>query len=110
MSFRRPFRIAAGVVLVLAAGAPIGAAAAPSPTPARALRGDNPLRTADDATRDRALADAWVTYRAHCGVTRDSVTTHYGIDAIHLVRHRGEWRISGLTFTHEVPGAPLGRP
>ncbi len=56
------------------------------------------------------LADAWVTYRAHCGVTRDSVTTHYGIDAIHLMKHQGEWRIAGLTFTHEIPGAPLGRP
>jgi hypothetical protein len=56
------------------------------------------------------LADAWVTYRAHCGVTRDSVTAHYGIDAIHLIRHHGEWRIAGLTFTHEIPGAPLGRP
>ena len=56
------------------------------------------------------LADAWVTYRAHCGVARDSVTTHYGIDAIHLMKHRGEWRIAGLTFTHEIPGAPLGRP
>jgi hypothetical protein len=56
------------------------------------------------------LADAWVTYRVTCGVTRDSVTIHYGIDAIHLMRHGGEWRIAGLTFTHEIPGIPLGRP
>ena len=56
------------------------------------------------------LADAWVTYRVHCGVTRDSVTTHYGIDAIHLMRHAGEWRIANLTFTHEIAGAPLNRP
>ncbi len=56
------------------------------------------------------LADAWVTYRVTCGVSRDSVTTHYGIDAIHLMRQGGEWRIAGLTFTHELPGAPLGRP
>jgi len=56
------------------------------------------------------LADAWVTYRVHCGVTRDSVTTHYGIDAVHLMRHAGEWRIAGLTFTHELPGTPLSRP
>jgi len=56
------------------------------------------------------LADAWVTYRVTCGVTHDSVTVHYGIDAIHLMRHGGEWRIAGLTFTHELPGIPLGRP
>ena len=54
------------------------------------------------------LADAWVTYRVLCGVSRDSVTTHYGIDAIHLMKHAGEWRIAGLTFTHEIPGSPLG--
>jgi hypothetical protein len=41
------------------------------------------------------LADAWVTYRAKCGVVRDSVTTHY------------EWRIASLTFTSEVAGQPL---
>ena len=56
------------------------------------------------------LADAWVTYRVTCGVARDSVATHYGIDAIHLMKHAGEWRIAGLTFTHEIPGLPLGRP
>jgi hypothetical protein len=56
------------------------------------------------------LADAWVTYRVRCGATRDSVTTHFGIDAVHFVRHGGEWRITSLTFTHEIAGAPLGRP
>jgi hypothetical protein len=56
------------------------------------------------------LADAWVTYRVHCGVTRDSVTTHFGIDAIHLMQHAGEWRIASLTFTHEIAGIPLNRP
>ncbi len=56
------------------------------------------------------LADAWVTYRVRCGVRRDSVTTHYGIDAFHLLRHGGEWRISSLSYTHEIPGAPLNRP
>jgi len=53
------------------------------------------------------LADAWVTYRAKCGVGRDSVTTHYGIDAFHLMKHDGEWRIASLTFTSEVAGQPL---
>jgi len=55
------------------------------------------------------LADAWVTYRAHCGVSRDSTALHYGMDAFHLMKYRGEWRVSGLTFTMEVPGVPLGR-
>jgi hypothetical protein len=53
------------------------------------------------------LADAWVTYRARCGVARDSVTTHYGIDAFHLMKHEGQWRIASLTFTNEVAGQPL---
>lgn len=76
---------------------------------------DCPVRFAAEITRANVvtygpLADAWVTYRVTCGVSRDSVTTHYGIDAIHLMQHAGEWRITGLTFTHELPGAPLGRP
>ncbi len=53
------------------------------------------------------LADAWATYRFHCGLTRDSVTTHYGIDAFHLLRHGEAWRITDLTFTHEIAGEPL---
>lgn len=55
------------------------------------------------------LADAWVTYRAHCGVTRDSVAIHYGMDAFHLMKLRGEWRVTGLTFTMETPDQPLSR-
>lgn len=53
------------------------------------------------------LADAWVVYRARFGATRDSVETHYGVDAFHLMKHDGEWRITSLTFTGEVPGRPL---
>jgi hypothetical protein len=53
------------------------------------------------------LADAWVIYRARCGVSRDSTATHYGVDAFHLMRRGGEWRIAGLAFTHEVAGRPL---
>ena len=53
------------------------------------------------------LADAWVTYRARVGVTRDSVVTHHGIDAFHLMRREGRWRIVGLAFQSEVPTAPI---
>ena len=56
------------------------------------------------------LADAWVVYRYQCGVTRDSSTTHLGVDAFHLMRHGGEWRIASLAFTHEIADAPLTRP
>jgi hypothetical protein len=55
------------------------------------------------------LADAWVTYRARCGVTRDSTAVHYGMDAFHLLKHRGEWRVAGLSFTMETPELPLNR-
>jgi hypothetical protein len=53
------------------------------------------------------LADAWVTYRARVGVTRDSVATRYGIDAFHLLKLGGRWRIAGLAFQNEVPGLPI---
>lgn len=56
------------------------------------------------------LADAWVVYEYRCGVTRDSSTTHLGVDAFHLMKHGREWRIAGLTFTHELADAPLSRP
>ena len=55
------------------------------------------------------LADAWVTYRAHCGVRPDSIAIHYGMDAFHLMKHHGEWRVAGLTFTMETPDLPLNR-
>lgn len=55
------------------------------------------------------LADAWVTYRARCGVTRDSTASHYGMDAFHLMMHGGEWRVTGLAFTMETTDQPLGR-
>jgi hypothetical protein len=53
------------------------------------------------------LADAWVTYRARIGVTRDSVVTRFGIDAFHLLKVGGRWRIAGLAFQNEVPGLPI---
>lgn len=55
------------------------------------------------------LAQAWVLYRARFGMTRDSVTTHHGIDAFHLVKHDGVWRIVSLTFANETPDNPLVR-
>ncbi len=53
------------------------------------------------------LADAWVTYRARIGVTRDSVVTRFGIDAFHLLKLGGRWRIAGLAFQNEIPGLPI---
>lgn len=53
------------------------------------------------------LAQAWVVYRARFGMTADSVETHYGVDAFQLMFHQGEWRITSLTFTNEIPGQPL---
>lgn len=75
---------------------------------------DCPFSFSDEIARANVvtygpLADAWVTYRARCGVARDSVKTHYGIDAFHLMKHGEEWRIANLTFTMEVAGEPLGR-
>ena len=56
------------------------------------------------------LADAWVVYRARFGERRDSVRVFHGVDAFHLMRHDGQWRIVGLTFTAEQPGRPLVPP
>lgn len=53
------------------------------------------------------LADAWVTYRARIRVRRDSTVTRFGIDAFHLVKVGGKWRIAALTFQNELPGQPI---
>ncbi len=53
------------------------------------------------------LADAWVTYRARIRVTRDSTVPRFGIDAFHLMKVAGRWRIAGLAFQNEVPGQPI---
>lgn len=53
------------------------------------------------------LADAWVVYEGRWGRTRDSLTSFRGVDAFHLYRHAGEWRIASLTFTPELPGRPI---
>lgn len=70
-----------------------------------AVFSEEPVRM--DVVTYGPLASAWVVYRARFGATRDSVETHYGIDAFHLMQHRGEWRIAGLTFANEAPGRPL---
>lgn len=56
------------------------------------------------------LAQAWVLYRARTGERRDALTVHHGIDAFHLMRHNGAWRIVALTFVAETPDRPLGTP
>jgi len=53
------------------------------------------------------LADAWVTYRARIRVRRDSTLTRLGIDAFHLLKVGGRWRITGLAFQNELPGRPI---
>ncbi len=53
------------------------------------------------------LADAWVTYRSRIRVRRDSTVTRFGVDAFHLVKVGGRWRIAALTFQNELPGQPI---
>lgn len=76
---------------------------------------DCPVSFSDEIARANVvtygpLADAWVTYHVRCGVVRESVATHYGIDAFHLMKHDGEWRIASLALTTEIAGEPLSRP
>jgi hypothetical protein len=56
-----------------------------------------------------AATGAWVVYRAEFGWRRDSVTSHHGIDAFHLMKHAGEWRIVSLTFQGELKDKPILR-
>ena len=53
------------------------------------------------------LANAWVVYEGRWGPSRDSVRTVRGIDAFTLHRDGGEWRITSMAFTPELPGRPL---
>lgn len=53
------------------------------------------------------LADAWVTCRARVGAAAESVVTRHGIDAVHLLRREGRWRIVSLASQGEAPGRPL---
>jgi DMSO reductase family type II enzyme heme b subunit len=63
---RIPFLL---VPLLMAVAATSGSAAEPSPP----IPAENPLRAADDATRSRALSDAWETYQRACRPCHGSV-------------------------------------
>jgi hypothetical protein len=54
-----------------------------------------------------ALADAWVTSRARVGATARAASHRYGIDAFHLMKLGGRWRIVSLATQGEVPGSPI---
>lgn len=54
-----------------------------------------------------ALADAWVTYRARVGASAQVAASRYGIDAFHLMKLGGRWRVVSLAFQNEVSGAPI---
>jgi hypothetical protein len=53
------------------------------------------------------LADAWVTYRSRVRVRKDSTVTQFGVDAFHLMKVGGRWRIAGLAFQNEIRGQPI---
>jgi hypothetical protein len=53
------------------------------------------------------IAEAWVIYEGRWGRTREEVKTTRGIDAFHLYKDGGEWRIVSLTFTTEQASRPL---
>ena len=55
------------------------------------------------------VADAWVISETLMGKGRDSAATR-GIDAFHLYRDRGVWRITDLTWTGELASRPLVLP
>ncbi len=55
------------------------------------------------------VAEAWVVYKLRSG-TRAAPKTRYGVDALHLVRHEGAWRIVSLAYTAEDPERPLVAP
>ena len=53
------------------------------------------------------LAAAWVVFERRSGSGRDSVRVERGIDAFHLFRDGGDWRIASLASTAEQPGRLL---
>lgn len=53
------------------------------------------------------MADAWVIHERRWGPSRDSLSTIRGVNAFHLYRHGGQWRIAGLTWTGEIPSRML---
>jgi hypothetical protein len=54
-----------------------------------------------------ALADAWVTSRAGVRDPAQGAAHRYGIDAFHLMKLGGRWRIVSLATQGEVPGSPI---
>jgi hypothetical protein len=68
--------------------------------------------TVDEALRANivtygALADAWVTAHTRVGAAARMAADRYGIDAFHLMKRGGQWRIVSLAFQSEVPGDPI---
>jgi hypothetical protein len=56
------------------------------------------------------VADAWVIFERRTARPPGAVTTSRGIDAFHLYRDGGEWKIAGLTYTTEQATRPLVAP
>ncbi len=50
-----------------------------------------------------SLAVVWASYDFHL----DGKLTHCGIDTANLVKIDGDWKISGLYFTHETRGCEI---
>lgn len=55
------------------------------------------------------LAQVWATFRATFALPGAKPATHFGVDAFHLLKDRGEWRIVSMAFTQELPGDSLPR-
>lgn len=56
------------------------------------------------------LAEAWVIAERRAGKSRDSAQVTRDIDAFHLYRERGAWRITALSSAGEQPRRPLAVP
>lgn len=68
-SARRSFRfvrLAVAVLVCVSTAAGAEPVPAPAATPTRAPATDNPLRTADEATRQAARTEAWLTFQRTC--------------------------------------------
>jgi len=92
VSSRRPFSVTAGVVLLVAAIGS-GTAAAPVPSPSPTLPAENPLHAADEASRERAIADAWVTFQRACRPCHGSLGAGDGPYATAYAVRVGDLRI-----------------
>ena len=71
--------------------------------PGAGARIERPVHTHVTGYSD--LADAWVVYESR--PAGDSARAVRGVDAFHLYRRGGEWRIAGLISSPEVSGLPL---